>query len=95
MLLISPNVREKLKQPDHNVTQTEIEECFANRGLKECTDTRAWHATNPPTRWFVSETDRGRRLKICYILLPDGTVEIKTAYPATAEIERIFAKYAA
>lgn len=94
-LIISPDVRKKLKDPDHNVSDLEILECFANRGPKECFDTRAHHRTNPPTRWFVSETDHARRLKIMYVLLASGDVEIKSAYEATDDVTRIFRKYAA
>ena len=93
-MLISPRVRDKLKRPDHNVTEDEILECFANRELGDCQDTRAWHATNPPTRWFVSQTDRGRRLKIVYMYHESGVVEIKSAYPATDGVTRIYEKYA-
>ena len=93
-MLISASVREKLKTPDHNVTEAEIEQCFANRGPKECLDTRAWHLTNPVTRWFVAETDYGRILKVIYMLHPDGIVEIKSAYPATENVIRIYEKYA-
>lgn len=93
-LLISNRVRQKLQQPDHNVTEQEIIECFANRDGPECYDTRAEHKTNPVTRWFVSETDHGRKLKLCYMLHPSGVVEIKTAYAATQEIIRIYTKYA-
>lgn len=93
-MLISPSVRQKLKRLDHNVTEAEILECFANRSDGECLDTRAHHLTNPPTRWFVSETDSGRKLKIMYVLNGEGVVEIKSAYNASAEIIRIYNKYA-
>lgn len=93
-MLISARVRDKLKQADHNVTEPEILECFANRDRSDLIDNRAWHVTNPSTRWFVAETDRGRQLKVCYILHPDGIVEIKSAYPATAQVREIYEKYA-
>lgn len=93
-LLISNKVRQKLQTQSHNVTEQEIIECFANRTGLECLDLRAHHQTNPVTRWFVSETDYGRKLKICYMLHPNGLVEIKTAYAATQEIIRIYTKYA-
>jgi hypothetical protein len=93
-MLISVAVREKLKRPDHNVTEAELMECFANRGPGECIDTRAWHLTDPPTRWFVAQTDRGRRLKVVYVFQNNGVVEIKSAYPATDNVKRIYDKYA-
>jgi hypothetical protein len=92
-MLISPSVRQKLNQSDHNVTEAEILECFANREPGDCIDTRAWHATNPETRWFVAQTDRGRELKIVYIFHMSGLVEIKSAYSATPNVKRIYEKY--
>lgn len=92
-MIISPRVREKLGKPDHDVTEVEIVQCFANREAGDCLDTREEHRTDPVTRWFVAETDRGRRLKIVYMLQP-GDVEIKSAYPANDEVTRIYRKFA-
>ncbi len=93
-LHISLKVRAKLAQPDHNVTEEEIEQCFANRCGQTCTDIRPEHQTPIPTEWFVAETDYGRELKIVYIHdKTNRTIDIKSAYPATAEIIRIFDKY--
>jgi hypothetical protein len=96
LLIISPKVRLKLSQADHNVSQDEILQCFANRNREfgDCFDTRAHHATNPLTRWFVAETDYGRTVKVCYMLHSNGDVEIKTAYPASQHIINIYNKYA-
>jgi hypothetical protein len=94
-LLISVRVREKLQTQSHAVTEDEILECFANRDGASCLDDREEHRTNPPTRWFVAQTDRGRRLKICYVFDPvTNIIEIKTAYVATDEVNRIYLKYA-
>lgn len=92
-LIISPKIREKLNNKQPPVTQGEIEQCFANRTGNFLTDTRAENLTNPPTRWFVSETDYGRKLKICFMLFPDGDVHIKTAYDPNAEERRIYTRY--
>lgn len=95
-LNISLSVRAKLAQPSHNVTEEEIEQCFANRCGRTCEDSRPEHRTPIPTVWFVAETDYGRRLKIVFIHDRDsGTIDIKSAYQATDEITRIFNKYAA
>jgi len=96
MLKITPKIQQKLARPDHSVTEAEIIEAFANRPAAECIDNRPEHRTKSglPSRWFVSETDRGRKLKVCYVQETDGDVYIKTAYTATAEVERVFWKYA-
>lgn len=60
-----------------------------------CADPREEHATQSglPTKWFVGESHVGRCLKIMYV--EDGeNVYLKSAYVATAEVQRIFAKYA-
>lgn len=93
-LFISPRVREKLLLK-HNVTEAHILQCFANRTSGDLFDMRPQHQTNPPTRWFLAETDYGIRLKICYVF-DEATqiVEIKSAFPPNEEEERIYAKYA-
>ena len=93
-LKISPRVGEKLAQK-HGVSAGEALECFANRCGNALKDTRAEHKTNPPSLWLVAETDRGRTLKVVFMLMPDGEIEIKTAYPANPEEIRIYRKYGA
>jgi len=93
-LIISLKVRAKLAQPDHNVTEEEIVQCFANRGPKTCTDSRPHHQSPLPTLWFVAETDYGRRLKIVYVHDTQvNNIEIKSAYIATDDVTRIYNKY--
>lgn len=65
-LIISPRVREKLSLK-HRVTEDEIVQCFANRDGRMLRDTREEHATDPPTLWFIAETDFGRLLKVIFI----------------------------
>lgn len=84
-LFISERVREKLAHKSPQVTEKEILECFANQTHHPMIDTREEHRTNPFTRWFVSETDYGRKLKIMYVPRNDG-IHIKSAYDATDEI---------
>lgn len=88
-LIISTTVREKLAKKAPPVTDAEIVQCFANQTHHPLIDLRAEHRTNPFTRWFVSETDYGRKLKIMYIPRADG-IHIKSAYDATAEIICIY-----
>lgn len=63
MLFISPKVRQKLIDK-HSVTQPEIEQCFANREGNFLLDEREEHQSDPPTKWFIAQTDYGRKLKI-------------------------------
>ena len=91
-MLISPRVREKLVHK-HNVSTDEVAECFANRAGRFLRDVRERHQSNPPTVWFVAETDRGRHLKVAFIPHPGGEFEIRTAYPANEIEKSIYRKH--
>lgn len=93
-LVISLKVRAKLALPSHNVTEEEIEQCFANRDGRSCYDMRPEHQAALPTQWFVAQTDYGRRLKIVYVHdTHNNNIEIKSAYIATDDVNRIYNKY--
>lgn len=78
-LIISRRINEKLASKSPPVTEEEIIQCFASRSKTYLEDIREEHKTNPPTKWFIGETDRGRKLKIAFV--PDGgDIYIKTAY---------------
>ncbi len=64
----------------HEVSREEVEECFFNRAKGLLEDVREQHQANPPTMWFLAETDEGRLLKIVFIESLNGSYEIKTAY---------------
>jgi hypothetical protein len=92
-LIITSVIAAKIERPDHgSLTRKEIEQCFENHCSGYCTDDREEHRTDPPTLWFVGETNQRRRLKVVFIQRDDDVV-LKSAYPATQEIERIFHKY--
>jgi len=75
---MSEEVGKKLLD-DHQVTMKEVFECFANGEGIYFEDTREFNKTTPPTSWFMSPTNHGRVLKICFIR--DGEdITIKTAY---------------
>lgn len=59
---------------------SDVLDCFANRLGRSLIDTREQHKTDPPTRWFIAETNMGRKLKIVYIHDANG-VHIKSAFP--------------
>lgn len=92
-LVISEKTTDKIKvKPGHQVSKTEIAQCFGNNNDTFLIDTRSKHASTPPTKWFVSETDAGRLIKVCFIEY-NGLFYIRTAYEANAEEIRIFNKY--
>ena len=81
----------------HSVTLTEVRECFSNLAGRFLEDSREAHRSDPPTLWFVAETDLGRRLKVCFILRSESdganAIVIKTAYDANHDEVRIYRKY--
>ncbi|WP_369600440.1 hypothetical protein AAIA72_11380 [Hahella sp. SMD15-11] len=92
-LNITQKIRTKL-QKKHGVSEDEILECFANRDGKFLTDTRENHRTDPPTKWFVAETNQGRLLKVVFIQYDNGETHIKTAYQANEKEIEIYEKFA-
>ncbi|CAJ0699305.1 ADP-ribosyl-(dinitrogen reductase) hydrolase [Ralstonia wenshanensis] len=85
-LVISPKVRQKL-ETKHKVSEREVEQCFYNRCGLNLIDTREDHQTDPPSLWFIAETDLGRLLKIVFVC-DGGKVFLKSAYePEQASID--------
>ncbi|RKP56037.1 ADP-ribosyl-(dinitrogen reductase) hydrolase [Pararobbsia silviterrae] len=72
--------------------QDEILECFANRVGRFLFDTREDHQSDPCTRWFIAETNFGRKLKVAFIAR-GRVVTIRTAYDPNDEEVRIYNKY--
>ncbi len=93
--VFSKKVLEKLEEKHCGITKTDVLECFDNSDGRALEDTREEHITVPPTQWFISETNRGKRLKVCFVYVEEeNTVYIKTAFePNDTEIY-IFEKYA-
>ena len=89
-LIISQGVRTKLSSKKPPVSEMEIVECFSNRSRTYLIDTRAKNLTNPLTRWFIAETNFGRKLKVAFIPTQAG-VEIKSAYDPNEVELRIYA----
>ena len=82
---ISDAVLHKLRVKHGGITKDDITECFANRDPSEgmLEDKREDHKTDPPTWWFVGETNNSRRLKIVFMYFKDDKrVQIKTCYEA-------------
>lgn len=79
-IIISAEIQEKLAIK-HSVTETEVRQCFTNLYGPCVEDTNEDHQTDPPTYWFLAETDRERLLKIAFVQR-DGNIYIKSAYDA-------------
>ncbi len=90
-IIVSTKIAQKLTNK-HSITEDEVLQCFANRDGKFLIDTREDHASDPPTHWFVAETNRGILLKIAFIQR-DGDIFLRTAYKANPEEIRIYNKY--
>ena len=90
---ISNHTKFKL-QTKHNLADPKcaIREAFCNMDGDFLIDTREEHASDPPTEWFISETNYGVKLKVCFIE-KDGVFHIRTAYTPNAEEIRIYEKY--
>ncbi|MFZ6813577.1 ADP-ribosyl-(dinitrogen reductase) hydrolase [Undibacterium sp. Rencai35W] len=70
----------------HDASLEEVNECFDNKCGMNLIDDREEHRTDPPTLWFIAETNVGRLLKIIYIY-KDGNFIIKSAFdPDQTEI---------
>jgi hypothetical protein len=92
-LIVSPGIEAKLAGKVPPVTIREVEQCFENRVGGLLTDTREDHKTDPPTMWFLAETNAQRLLKVVYVQ-KRGFVYLKTAYDPNAEEKRIYQKFA-
>jgi hypothetical protein len=90
-LVISPAILSKL-EIKHKVSKREVEQCFRNKYGNYLEDARENHKTNPPTYWFVSNTNNLRRLKIIFVF-KDGNVHLKSAYDCTEIVESLYVKY--
>ena len=56
-------------------------------------DQREDHKTDPPTLWFIADTDMSKKLKIVFIQ-KDGDIILKTAYLANEAEISIYEKFA-
>ena len=84
-IIIHPKTVAKLTTK-HSVTEQEVLQCFDNRDGGVLMDTREEHKTNPPTLWFLAETNKGRLLKVCYVQ-DDASIHVKSAFePNSTEI---------
>jgi uncharacterized DUF497 family protein len=92
---IAERVLEKLTTK-HRVTADEMRQCFENRDSGLLEDDREEHRTDPPTQWFIAETNQCRKLKIVFIQRQARgvvRVDVRSAYEPNAEELRLYATY--
>jgi hypothetical protein len=87
-LVISQAVAKKLAEK-HRVSRSELEQCFENRIGGLLIDTREEHLTDPPTMWFLAETEAGRKLKVVFVQRGE-LVFVKTSYDANEDEREIY-----
>lgn len=87
---ISKKISDKLHFK-HGVCETEVAECFANIEGRYLLDTREEHKSDPPTLWFIAETNMGRKLKVVFVS-KEGDNYIKSAFEPNSEEIRIYHK---
>lgn len=92
MLKASIRILRKLKEK-HAVEWYEVEEAFWNSTGQYIEDIRAQHKTIPPTLWFISVTDKGRKLKIVFIEKLNGDIELKSAYAPNEKEMKLYDKH--
>lgn len=89
---VSETVARKLKEK-HGVSEREVIECFNNLTTKFAYDTRDSNQTNPPSLWFIGETDAGRRLKVVFLRYDKMKAVIKTAFEPNDFEEKLYQGY--
>ena len=92
---IAESTVEKLASK-HRVTREEVSQCFCNREGRFLKDDREDHQTDPPTLWFIAETNQRRKLKLCFVITrtdAETYVELKTAYEPNADEIEIYNRH--
>ena len=86
-LIIDPFIREKLAK--RRISEEDIRECFSDLTTRTLIDDREEHKTDPPSRWFIARTDKGRQLKVVFMHFKNNNeIVIKTAFePTKGQIE--------
>ena len=91
-LFLSGKIKNKLANKIPPVAEEEVVQCFANRTGPLLEDTREDHRTNPPSLWFISETNTGRRLKVIFMRIGDE-FHIKSAYEPEEAAVAMYNRY--
>lgn len=91
-IYIAKSVAQKLKEK-HKVRDSEVYQCFKNRTGKYAQDIREKHQTDPPTLWFISQTDTGRHLKVILLRYSKTEVIVKSAYEPNTDDIRLYQAY--
>jgi len=87
-IIVTTRIDNKLDKK-HAVTVEEVDQCFDNRCGVNLIDDREDHRTDPPSLWFIAETNRGRLLKIVFVYR-DGNIYLKSAYEPNEDEVKIY-----
>lgn len=89
-IIISSKILTKLIDK-HDVSKSEVRQCFENISGKFLFDTREKHQTDPKTMWFIAQTNKNRLLKVVFMIMEEKEKTnfiIKSAFePNAKEIE--------
>lgn len=88
-IIVSSEIKEKLSTK-HDVEAREVEQCFENKCGLYLIDDREAHRTAPPTLWFIAPTNKGRVLKVIFIINASGSIYLKSAYEPEPESVEIY-----
>jgi len=80
----------------HGVTADDVRQCFENRDGGFLEDDREQHRTDPPTQWFIGETNQRRKVKVVFIQRQTASgvrIDIRSAFPPNEEEIRIYEKF--
>ena len=95
-IVISKDVEEKIGSESHgNICVKEVHECFANHCGGYAYEHHPEHKNDKgkATPWFVADTNHGRTLKVMFVRRGND-VHVKSVYPATENVQRIYDKFA-
>lgn len=87
-IIISDGILAKLRDK-HDVSRAEVEQCFQNRCGMFLRDNREDHRTDPPSLWFIAETNKGRLLKVVCMFV-DGNIHIKSVFEPNDDEIRLY-----
>jgi hypothetical protein len=88
-IVIHPKIIAKLAA--RGISGNDVGECFGNAKAGDIIDLREGNKTTPDTRWFISQTNNGRELKIVYMLFEkrDEAI-IKSTYAPNRDEKHLY-----
>ena len=91
-IIIYPLILEKL-QNKHGVSADEVEQAFVNREGSLAKEVRPQNQRDEPRLWFISQTDKGRELKVVFFFDVDENAPVViTAYEPDDDEVKLYEK---